>query len=217
MASEMADLDRIRESLQLGSAAVLGHSWGTLLALEYAVRHPDRVSQLILLNPAPASAADFAYFRKVYAAKLGDDLARLRAAASTPGYKEADAEAVADYYRIHFKAALTRPEHVETIVARLKATFTKDAVLKARAVEERLYKETWLQDGYDLLPKLAALKIPTLVVYSEHDFIPPESALHIAEATPDARVVALKTCGHFSFFDCPNEVRDAIDGLFRGR
>ena len=45
LASDIADLDKVREHYQLASTAVLGHSWGTVLALEYAIRHPQRVSQ----------------------------------------------------------------------------------------------------------------------------------------------------------------------------
>jgi pimeloyl-ACP methyl ester carboxylesterase len=45
--------------MQLGSATVLGHSWGPALALEHASRDPERVCHLILLTPAPASADDF--------------------------------------------------------------------------------------------------------------------------------------------------------------
>lgn len=56
--SEMEDLDGVRRFFRLESVAVLGHSWGGLLALEYALRHPLRVSHLILLNPAPASHDD---------------------------------------------------------------------------------------------------------------------------------------------------------------
>src|SRR5947209_15660282 len=48
--SEIDDLDRLREYFQLGSVAVVGHSWGGLLAMAYAIRHPDRVSHLILMN-----------------------------------------------------------------------------------------------------------------------------------------------------------------------
>jgi hypothetical protein len=39
------------------------------------------------------------------------------------------------------------------------------SVLTARAIEQRLYDETWRSDGYDLLPKLQALDIPTLVFH----------------------------------------------------
>ena len=62
--SEIADLETIRQHDQLGATAVLGHSWGAVLALEYAIRHPDRVSHLLLMNPGPASAGDLVFFRE---------------------------------------------------------------------------------------------------------------------------------------------------------
>ena len=69
LASDIDDLDKVRQHFQLQSAALLGHSWGAVLALEYALRHPTRVSHLILMNPAPASASDVAVFRKAYRAE----------------------------------------------------------------------------------------------------------------------------------------------------
>src|SRR5438309_8045682 len=52
MSSEMDDLDALRRRLGVETWAVLGHSWGAVLAIEYAVRHPERVSHLVLMNPA---------------------------------------------------------------------------------------------------------------------------------------------------------------------
>jgi len=43
IASEVDDLERVRRHFGLDSMALLGHSWGSLLALEYATRHPERV------------------------------------------------------------------------------------------------------------------------------------------------------------------------------
>jgi pimeloyl-ACP methyl ester carboxylesterase len=74
LASEVADLDEVRRHFLLESSAVLGHSWGAVLALEYALRHATRVSHLILMNPAPASASDLAVFRKAYTEQLGADM-----------------------------------------------------------------------------------------------------------------------------------------------
>ena len=64
MRSEVEDLEALRQHLRLESTAVLGHSWGGLLALEYAIRHPDRVSHLILMNTAPVSRDDFLLMRQ---------------------------------------------------------------------------------------------------------------------------------------------------------
>src|SRR5678815_350038 len=50
LASDVEDLDRVRRHLGVEAPAILGHSWGALLALEYALRHPTHVSRLILMN-----------------------------------------------------------------------------------------------------------------------------------------------------------------------
>lgn len=216
LASDLADLDRVRGHFHLASTAVLGHSWGTVLALDYAIRHPERVSHLILMNPAPASAADYRRFRQERLEALGSDLARLRAAAATDGYKAGDPDAVAAYYRIHFKAALRRPKDYERLMARMRPSFTTaEAVLKARHVEDRLMADTWSSDGYDVLPRLRHLKTPTLVIYGDHDFIPSFVAEHISQAVPNARLVTMKECGHFAYLECPGPVRKEIDAFFR--
>lgn len=214
--SDLADLDKVRAYYRLRSTALLGHSWGTVLALEYATRHPERVSQLILMNPAPASADDFTRFRQAYREKLGPDLDRLRAIQTSAGYVQGDPDTVTAYYRIHFKPALKRPEHYEKVIASLRASFTREGILEARAVEDRLMNDTWLSSGYNLLPKLERLNIPTLVIYGDHDFIPSVISEHIAGAIPRARMVTLKGCGHFAYLECPSAVRTEIVSLMRG-
>jgi proline iminopeptidase len=220
IASEMDDLDMVRQHFDLASPALLGHSWGTVLALEYALRHPERVSHMILMNPAPASTSDLAMFRKVYVQKLGADMDRQREIVASPAYKEGDPEAVAARYRLHFKPALKRPEDYEKLMATMKAAIVrqgKEGIVKARAVEDRLMRDTWQVDSYDLLPKLQTLSIPTLVIWGDHDFFPREIAAHIARAIPNAQLVTLKDCGHFAYMECPAEVRNAFNNFFRRR
>jgi proline iminopeptidase len=112
------------------------------------------------------------------------------------------------YYRIHFKPALAREDDYEKIVARFKASFTKEGVLKARACEARLMNETWPSSDFDLLPSLKSLGVPTLVIYGDHDFIPVGTAEHISRATPNARMVTLKHCRHFTYMECPVVVHE---------
>ncbi|HEY7401940.1 MAG TPA: alpha/beta hydrolase [Candidatus Angelobacter sp.] len=217
--SEMEDLDAVRRHFQLNTVVLLGHSWGTVLALEYATRHPERVSRLILMNPAPASAADLQQFVKERQEKWPEQMEKRKAIAATAAYKEADPEAVTAYYRPHFKPALARSEDYDKLITRMHAAFIRQGsagILKARAVETRLVNDTWAKPGYDLLPKLNSLKIPTLVIYSDHDFIPTATAEHIAQAIPGARMVTLKDCGHFPYMECPDAARRQIDAFFNG-
>jgi proline iminopeptidase len=203
----------IREHFHLESATILGHSWGAVLALEYALRHPTRVSRLVLLNPAPASKTDYAALRSAYTQQLGADFDRQRQIMASTAYKAGDPETVAARYRIHFEHAFVKPDDYERLMTRMRAAFIgqgKDGIVKARAVEDRLMADSWALDGYDLLPRLRSLSVPTLVVYGDHDFIPATIAEHIAAAIPSAQLVALQNCGHFGYMECPLNVRRAL-------
>ena len=214
IASDIDDLDRVRQFYQLDSVALLGHSWGIVIALEYALRYPSRVSQLIIMNPGPASREDYVQLKKEWLEKRADAVAQKKAIAETAAYKEGDPEAVTAYYRIHFKSGLARQEDYEKLIARMHADFTRDGVLKARAVEDHLMQETWASPDFDLLPQIKGLKVPALVLSGNHEFIPASSAEHIAQAIPHARLVVLKGCGHFTYMECPVEVHQEIDRFF---
>ena len=217
LASDIADMEKVRQYFHLDSVTLLGHSWGTVLALEYALKYPERVSHLILMNPGPASREDYVQLRKEWLEKRAELVAQKKAIAETAAYKDGDPEAVTAYYRIHFKAALARQEDYEKLIARMHASFKKEGVLKARAVEDRLMQDAWANQNFDLLPQIKSLKVPTLVLSGDHEFIPASSAEHIAQAIPKARLTILEGCGHFTFMECPVPVHQEIDPLFAGR
>lgn len=213
LSSELADLERVRQHFALDAPVLIGHSWGTVLALEYALRYPERVSRLILMNPAPASARDVALMRNYYLARIGSAMQQQREIASGAAYQSGDPAAVTARYRIHFRPALERAKDFEKLMTRMSSAFAQQGsagIIKARAVEDRLMADTWADSTYDLLPGLRTLRVPTLVVWADADFIPLEVSRHIADAIPDAKLVTIQNCGHFSYLECPNELRAAL-------
>lgn len=174
IASEVDDLEGVR-SASSGSAAVaiLGHSWGALLAMEYALVHPDRVSHLVLVGSAPVSQAEDAVLRRQLAAS---------------GW----------------------PADFDRFAGRLRVGLSPEGEEAARAIQQRLYAETLECDGYDLVPRLRDLQVPTLVVHGDREFIPLGVAERIAAGIPGARLVVLPDCGHFPHVDQPALLRAAI-------
>ena len=53
----VADLEALRGHWELDRLTVIGYSWGGLLALLYALEHPDRIARLALVSSAPVTAA----------------------------------------------------------------------------------------------------------------------------------------------------------------
>jgi proline iminopeptidase len=211
MRGEVEDLDAVRRELGPGSIVVLGHSWGALVAMEYALAFPAAVSHLILISPAPASPDDATYLRaSLRASRSAGQLEAMAALAGDSGFQRGDVDADAAYYRIHFAAALHRPDLVEVVVGRLRRGFTSAGIVAARAIEEHLYEETWRSPKYDLLTRVGQLRIPTLILHGDGDLIPLELARHIAHAIPDARLEVLRDCGHFAYLEQPEAMFEAV-------
>jgi proline iminopeptidase len=209
--SDVADLDAVRAWTGVEQAAILGHSFGVVLALEYALRHPHRVGHLILLNSAPVSSSDARRLREsLVQSKTPEQLRRFEEIAASEDFRAGALGADAAYYRIHFATALRRSDMLENVVGRLRRSFTPAGIVRARAIEEGLYDQTWRDPSYDLLPQLRRLRIPALIVHGDHDFVPIAIAEHIADALPLSRLVVLEECGHFASIEQTDRVRDLV-------
>ncbi len=214
VATEAEDVERVRAWTGHAAVALLGHSWGGLLAMEYAIRHPDRVSHLILVNTAPASHAGMlALRRRLAASRSPDQAARMAVLLADPGYRAGAIEADAEYYRIHFDKALHRPERLDQVIPRLRRNFTSEGIVAARRIEASLYEQTWDQADYDLIPELRRSRIPTLVIHGRFDIVPVDVARRIARAIPSSKLIVLDDCGHFAYLEQPDLFDSAITGF----
>ena len=200
----VADLEGLRQLLGLETMAIMGHSWGGLVAMHYAIAHPERLSHLVLLNTAPASHDDFKLMREERMRKRLNVLERL--GELTEAYEAAVPDAVEEFYRLDFGTTFARPYES----ARLDLHFPRAQILSGRAIEAKLQEGLIWSPGFTLLPQLAAVRTPTLVIRGALDFIPRECDERIAAAIPGARLVELPGSGHFSYVDAPDAVRATI-------
>jgi pimeloyl-ACP methyl ester carboxylesterase len=134
----------------------------------------------------------------------------LNALESSPRYRDGDTETVAKYYEIDFGTTFKQPG----LIKRLNLRWTKEDVLRGRAIEDRLMEGLYWSEGFTIIPWLRQLRTPTLIIHGDYDFVPVVCATHIAEAIPGARLVVLEDSGHFSYIDAPEEVYKAIDEFF---
>ena len=202
------DLEGLRRHLGLESIALLGHSWGAIVAMHYALRHPERASHLVLMNSAPASHADLLLMREERLRRHA--LHQKKLTELMPGYARGDPDDVAEYYRVDFGTTFRRMGDLQ----RLNLKWSRKDIQSGRAIEGRLAQGLIWSEGYTLLPALAAVRAPTLVLHGDYDFIPIECAEHIAQAIPGARLAVLPDSGHFSYIDAPDQVRHALDRFF---
>jgi proline iminopeptidase len=180
--------------------AVLGHSYGGFVALEYALRYPERLGRLILLGTSPAF--DHGEEVQANARRRGATQEQLEALAVSP---EDDAEAWRQWKTIEplyfhaYDAELAERVMGRTIVSNY-AGEASDAIL----------------EGWDATPRLGEIAAPTLIIVGRDDFVcPPSRAEIMHERMPDSELVVLENSGHFAHAEEAEAFFEVVRGWLR--
>lgn len=198
---QVADLEALRQLWQLERLTIAGYSWGGLLAMLYAVHHPDRVERLALVSPAPSWREAREQFEAEFARRnLAPALQEERKALRDSGLRERDPEA---YQKRIF----------ELSVVPYFADPARAADLTPFRVVGRTQQEVWRSlDGYDLRPALRALTLPAVVLHGMNDPIPIDSARATADAL-GAAFHPIADCGHVPYVEQPEQFRMLLDAF----
>jgi len=211
--------EEVRERLGLGRVTVMGHSWGGLVAAAWAAAHPDSVDRLVVIDgypggyEGPGSAVDHGAARaeqeRGYARHASEPWydAAVRALAGADD-KEWDEEnwisrfdPAWPMYFVDPYSPLAAPH-----LARVRAE-----VRSNRAMSNAWFGDVHHFDDIDILPSLAGVTCPSLVVVGKGDFIcGPAWNRPIAAAIPAARYVEIPDAGHIPQYEQPGAFRAAL-------
>lgn len=202
---QVADLEALRQLWGLEQLALVGYSWGGLLALLYALEHPDRVSHLALVSPAPCWRAARAEFESRFAARsAAPRIAAMRAELAASGLKDRDPEA---YRRRLFELSVAGYFHDPGKVGDLTPF----------RVTGRTQQDVWESLGdFDLRPRLGSLRVPAIVLHGDDDPIPAESAETLARGL-GAPFHLLPDCGHVPQVEAVEHFTELLDGFLPRR
>jgi pimeloyl-ACP methyl ester carboxylesterase len=175
-------------AMDVRRAVCAGWSWGGSLALHLALRHPQAVAALALLD---SSAEAQTRYRK---AKYRLLVAIVRRFGLSPWLARGQIAPL----MFSARSRRERPELVEEFVRSATALPREGVVRAALAVAI---------DPPDVLRNLGAVSVPTLVLCGREDRgYPPALSEHIAHAIPGARLEWIEDAGHLSPLERPEEV-----------
>lgn len=176
------------DALGLDRPHVLGHSWGSALALELYRRHPDVARSLILVGAYAGWAGSLPPEEVAQRLAFAERIAQQRADGLVP-------DSMPGLFGDAMPAA--RADELRRIMAEIRPTGT---VTMARALAEA--------DLRDVLPRI---DVPTLLLCGEADErSPPSVADALHSAIPDSVLVVMPGLGHECFLESPERFETEV-------
>jgi proline iminopeptidase len=190
-----ADADALRQELGFDQWAVLGHSFGGNVALEYALRYPQSLSHLILMN----TGGDQWWVNQ----NCPEMLAKR-------GFRASTVEAARRFYN----GRITRDEYLPTFMKFMSAYSYHNSLLYHPSLltlatkvglgppmklrpEALIFGYGQMLQGWTVMERLGEIQVPTLVTAGRYDFLfPPEHQAILADRIPNARLELIECAGH---------------------
>lgn len=184
-----ADAETLRQTLGFDKWAVLGHSFGGMVALEYALRYPQSLSHLLLMD----TCGDIRWVQQnapEILAKRGYSSGAVKTARRFFNGEIAPNEIVPAMLKFG-RAYYHNPSplllaHEVVLALRIK-----------RRPEALIFGFNQLLKGWTVMDRLSEIKVPTLVLAGRHDFqFPPEHQALLADGISNAQLELIECAGH---------------------
>ena len=205
--SFVADIDALRQILGFDRVTLLGHSFGALIAIEYALRHPDGTRALILMTPVePGSRYQEATAERQRARRTEEDAQEMSDLRESEAFAARDPATLSRVYRVSFRQLLRDRQRIEELDLDLATETARNGQDVARLLGTSMASMEWWD-------RIGAIGAPTLVLSGRYDAAPLEMGQALAEAFPVGTFEALDT-GHFPYMEDRQALVSAIAGFF---
>ena len=227
----LADIERLRQHLGIDRWLIFGGSWGATLALAYAERNSQRVTEIVLVGVTMTRRSEIEWLYRGVAPMFPEQWTQFRAGVPAA---ERDGDLIDAYHRllmnpdpvVHTKAARDWCDWESALLSvdpdakpeprRLQPNFQ---LAFARIVTHYFRHNAWLANGILLQQADSLAGIPGIMVHGRLDLSAPlVTAWELAHAWPDSELVIVRGAGHTSTDPGVSEsLVAATDRFARGR
>lgn len=217
----IADMEKLREHLGIEKWLVFGGSWGVTLGVAYAQRHPERVSEMILVAVTLASKRELDWLYQGVSRFFPEAWARFSAHV---GGAEDVVRAYADVMEnpdraVREQAALEWVRWEDTVLS--LENFGKPNVFSDRASDDLIalvriiahyYANLGFREDGELLRDIGKLAgIPAELIHGRRDLsCPADTAYAMAQAWPDAKLTIVDDAGHKGSDEFGTRIKAAV-------
>ncbi|MEL6651810.1 MAG: alpha/beta fold hydrolase [Bacteroidota bacterium] len=202
------DLEFLRDQFGLEKMNLMGHSWGGLLAMWYAKKYPEKLNSLIFVNSI-APNRNYSWLADSLAEKRFSDHDRqlLSDWYRSDEYRDGDPKAYYYIQRLSYKSGFYNQRKLDSLRIIVPEDF--------RVRQRRLYPLYRSMGAYDMVVDLKDLEVPSLFIHGDYDPTPEVALTQLVDVLPNAEMVVLPYCGHFSFIEAPEQFERVIRQFMR--
>jgi proline iminopeptidase len=221
----LADMERLREHLDIEQWLLFGGSWGSTLILAYAERHPERVSEIVITGVTVSRRSDIDWLYHGVGRFFPEEWERFRAGVPEP---ERDGDLVAAYARlVESPDADVRAKATADWLAWEDAVISQEPQGTLNAYSSRppaaqialvricahyFSHGAWLEEGALLRDVNRLAGIPGVLFHGRLDLGSPlQTAWELASAWPDAQLVVIADSGHTGSPTMTKEILDTLE------
>ena len=199
------ELAEVRAALGLDEVHILGHSWGSMLAMDYMLTQPEGVKSLIFASPA-LNVDRWADDAKELLKAMPDETRALIEQHESEGTTDAPEyqEAVMAYYRMYLSRSDPWSPHL------LAAFEGFNTELYGYMWGPSEFTATGTLKDYNREADLRKLDLPVLFTTGRHDEARPETVQHFQSLVPGAELQIFEDSAHMTMLDEPDTYAEAI-------
>lgn len=188
------DIEGLREEFNLKKIHLMAHSWGGLLAMKYAIKYPENLYSLILLNSMPASSELWQKESQMIAARVSaEDSLRRQEIISSDLFQTDPPKAIEQLLILSFRYQFVNP----TLADSLDFYIPDDYMIRSQRFEHLMPELS----NYDLHEDLNSLSVPTLLVYGHNEPAVDISGRDLKQTIPNSELSVISHSGHFPFIE----------------
>lgn len=203
----IADMEQLREHLGIEKWLVYGGSWGSTLGVAYAQRHPERVSEMILLAITLASHREIDWLYQGVSRFFPEAWERFSAhVGNAPDVVRAYADVMEHPDRtVREQAAVEWCRWEDTVLSledfgnpNMFSDRASDDVIALVRIVAHYYANLGFHEDGQLLRDAGKLAgIPAALIHGRRDLsCPADTAYALAQAWPDAELTLVDDSGH---------------------
>ena len=198
------ELEILLDHLGFDEVHLFGHSWGTLLAVEFYLSHPERVHSMVLLGPLLSTDRWTADCDGLIS-QMPEDLQAIHA---DPDATEDEVDRLNDEFR---RRHIFRPEEEPEPRKKAREGFGLSVYNTMWGPNE--FTPTGSLRGYNRTTDLGRIDVPVLYLCGRYDEATPGSTTYYASLTPDAQVKVFEGSAHFAPLEETDEFIETVGGF----